>query len=94
MPGANPPSVRLTPRRSLRAALAQFLDEITAHTSLWPSAFCGALAAGQHKASALIALMFGQPAFFTPRALHDWFSPGKLISYYDTSALKGTLERL
>jgi hypothetical protein len=50
--------------------------------------------AGQQKASALIALMFGQPAFFTPRALHDWFSPGKLISYYDTSALKGTLERL
>ena len=38
--------------------------------------------------------MFGQPGFFTPRTLQDWFSPGKLISYYDTSALKGTLERL
>jgi NTE family protein len=27
-------------------------------------------------------------------ALQDWLSPGKLISYYDISALKGTLERL
>jgi NTE family protein len=26
--------------------------------------------------------------------VYDWFSPKKRISYYDTSALKGTLERL
>ena len=63
MPGANPLSVRLTPRRSLRAALGNFWDEITAHASLWPSALCGALAAGQQKASELIALMFGSPPF-------------------------------
>jgi NTE family protein len=31
---------------------------------------------------------------FTPRTLLDWFSFGNLISYYDTSVLKGTLERL
>jgi len=92
MPGANPPSVRLTPRRSLRAALGNFWDEITAHASLWPSALCGALAAGQQKASELIALMFGSPPFHPTRAARLVFT--KLISYYDTSALKGTLERL
>jgi NTE family protein len=74
--------------------LRSFWDEITAHTSLWPSALGGSLAAWQQKTSALTALMFGQPGFFTPHTLQDWFSPGKLISYYDTSALRGTLERL
>ena len=38
--------------------------------------------------------MFGQPGLFTPRTLLDWFSFGNLVSYYDTSVLKGTLERL
>ena len=82
-----------TPENRLKR-LRSFWEEITAHTSLWPSALGGSLAAWQQKASALTALMFGQPGFFTPRTLQDWFSPGKLISYYDTSALKGTLERL
>src|SRR5258706_831952 len=71
-----------------------FSEEITAHTSLWPSVRGGSLAVWQQKTSALTALIFGQPGFFTPRTLQDWFSPGKLISYYDTSVLKGTLERL
>ena len=74
--------------------LRSFWDEITAHTSLWPSALGGPLAVWQQKSSALTALMFGQPGFFTPRTLQDWLSPGTLVSYYDTSALKGTLERL
>jgi len=38
--------------------------------------------------------MYGQPGFFTPRAPKDWLSPSNLVSYYDTSVLKGTLERL
>jgi NTE family protein len=82
-----------TPGNRLKR-LRSFWEEITAHTSLWPSALGGSLAVWQQEASALIALMFGRPGFFTPRALQDWFSPGKLISYYDTCALKGTLERL
>jgi NTE family protein len=69
-------------------------DEITTHTNLWPSALDGPPAVWQHKASALTALMFGQPGFFTPRSLQDWLSPGKLVSYYDTFAPKGTFERL
>jgi len=74
--------------------LRSFWEGITAHTSLWPSALDGSLAAWHQKASTLVALIFGQPGFFTPRALQDWFSPSKPISYYDTSVLKGTLERL
>jgi NTE family protein len=74
--------------------LRGFWQEITAHTALWPSAYGGSLAAWRQTASVLAAAMFGQPGFFTPRALQDWFSPGKLVSYYDISALRGTLERL
>src|ERR1700678_1470429 len=82
-----------TPENRLKH-LRRFWEEITAHTSLWPSAFGGSLAVWQQKASILTTLMFGQPGFFSPRTLRDWLSPGKLVSYYDTSALKGTLERL
>ena len=74
--------------------LRSFWEEITAPTMLWPLAPAGPLAAWQHRASALTALMFGQPGFFTPRPPQDWFSSDKCVSYYQTSALKGTLERL
>ena len=73
--------------------LHRFWDDITAPTRLWPPAPDGALSAWQHGASALTALTFGQPGFFMPRAPYDWFSPD-VLSYYDTSALRGTLERL
>jgi NTE family protein len=74
--------------------LRSFWEEITDRTSLWPSALGGPIAAWQRKTSALTALMFGQPGFFSPSRMRDWFLPSKLISYYDASALKGTLERL
>jgi len=47
--------------------------------------------------SALRALGFGAPGFFSPRVLSPWLEPEgtrEATSYYDTSALKGTLERL
>jgi NTE family protein len=83
----NPPQQRA-------ARLRDFWEKITAPTTFWQPAPVGPLASWQQRASALAALMFGQPGFFAPRAPQDWFSPGKLVSYYDTSALKGTLERL
>jgi NTE family protein len=76
------------------AHLRNFWKEITAPTSLWPSTLKGPMAVWQQKTSSLSALMFGQPGFFTPRMPRDWFLPDQFISYYDTSALKGTLERL
>ena len=74
--------------------LRDFWDAITAPTSLWPAAPDGPLADWQQRASALTSVLFGQPGFFAPRGPHDWFSPDRLVSYYDTAALRGTLERL
>jgi NTE family protein len=74
--------------------LRAFWDEVTAPTSLWPAAPDGPLADWQQKASALTSVLFGQPGFFAPRGPQDWFSTDRPLSYYDTAALKGTLERL
>jgi NTE family protein len=74
--------------------LRDFWDAITAPTSLWPAAPGGPLADWQQRASALTSVLFGQPGFFAPRAPQDWFSPDRLVSFYDTAALRGTLERV
>ena len=44
--------------------------------------------------TACLPIMFGQPGFFAPRPLREWFSPTMPTSYYSTAALKVTLERL
>jgi NTE family protein len=72
--------------------LRSFWEEITAPTKLWPQT-TGALAAWQRWTSALMAISFGQPGFFNP-SLQAWSQPDKRVSYYSTSALKATLERL
>jgi len=74
--------------------LRNFWEETTAPTASWPPGLSGLLAGWQQKASALSSLMFGQPGFFAPHAVHAWFLPEKPTSYYNTTALKGTLERL
>src|ERR1700744_572660 len=76
------------------ARLRAFWDEIPAPTSLWPPPPDGPLATWQHNASAIASALFGQPGFFAQRGPQDLFSPRKFLSYYDTSALRGTLERL
>ncbi len=40
------------------------------------------------------AVMFGQAGFFAPHAPAAWLLQGPKTSYYDTGALKGTLEAL
>jgi len=75
-------------------SLRSFCEAITAPTILWPPAPAGLPAEWQHRASALSALMFGQRGFFAPRPPQDWFSSDKCVSYYETSVLKRTLERL
>jgi NTE family protein len=70
--------------------LCSFWDEITAPTMLWPHA-TGMQAAWQRWISAVMAIAFGQPGFFSPQT---WCSSDKCVSYYSTSALKATLERL
>jgi NTE family protein len=69
-----------------------FWEEITAPTSLWPQS-TGALAAWQRWTSAVMAIAFGQPGFFRPQP-QPWGPPDERVSFYSTSALRGTLERL
>ena len=57
--------------------LRSFWDEITAATVLWPPAPAGPLAAWQHRASALTALMFGQPGFLRRVHRKTGFQPTK-----------------
>ena len=76
------------------ARLRSFWEEITAPTAFWPRIADGSAAEWQRRASALSALMFGQPGFFTPRSPADWLFGQEPTSFYSTDALKGTLERL
>jgi NTE family protein len=72
--------------------LKAFWEGITAPSSLWPN--LPSTITGHHRrASSLNALMFGQPGFFSPRPPMHWLL-GASTSYYDTQALKDTLERL
>jgi len=76
------------------ARLREFWDEITAPSAWWPYPSSPKLASLQQTASANFALMFGQPGFFSPRTALDWLPFSSTNSYYSTSALKTTLERL
>jgi len=53
--------------------LRSFWEEITAPTMLWPPT-SGPLATCQRWASAMMAIAFGQPGFFTPHPQQTWFS--------------------
>jgi NTE family protein len=76
------------------AQLRRFWEDVTAPSAWWPGELGGALAAWQRTAGGMAALMFGQPGFFEPRALHEWFSQHAPTSYYRTAALRETLDRL
>ncbi len=82
--------------------LRAFWEGITAPNSFWPglpeagllqTGWYGALT-DHRRLSSLGALLFGQPGFFAPRPPTDWMFGASPTSFYDTSALKGTLERL
>jgi NTE family protein len=70
--------------------LRSFWEAITAPTMLWPNA-TGALATWQ-RWTGVVMVAFGQPGFFSPNA-QTWL-PFERVSFYSTSALKATLERL
>ncbi|MBS7698818.1 MULTISPECIES: patatin-like phospholipase family protein [unclassified Chelatococcus] len=84
--------------------LRQFWEEITARpywdflTPVAQKAARGDAARSVfNQYSALYALSGGAPGFFTPRYPPPWMMPAgspQATSYYDTSELRGTLERL
>ncbi|WP_249120083.1 DUF3734 domain-containing protein [Plastoroseomonas hellenica] len=76
--------------------LTAFWEGITDPPAFWPVPE-GGLAPffpESREAGALSALLFGQPGFFAPRPLLEWFRRSLPVSFYDTAALKSTLERL
>ena len=83
--------------------LRLFWERVTAGSGGWsdPEALRSAggdfsRSLANHLSSAAVAA-FGAPGFFAPRALSPWLRPAGTLdatSYYDTSALKSTLERL
>jgi len=72
--------------------LKAFWEGITAPSSLWP--ILSSAIGDDRRASSLNALMFGQPGFFSPHPPMHWMLGTAPTSYYDTAALKETLERL
>jgi NTE family protein len=72
--------------------LRQFWEDIT--PPFWPGLPTFDLGDAGRQAGASRALLFGQPGFFSPQCPAAWFGVPPPTSFYDTSALKGTLERL
>jgi NTE family protein len=92
----NPPEARLDNLRS-------FWNDVTADPGLWGGVkplyaprgdFAHSLI---NQLNASLTAVFGVRGFFSPRGLNPWLQPAGALdatSYYDTSALKTTLERL
>ncbi|MGH7068320.1 MAG: patatin-like phospholipase family protein, partial [Acetobacteraceae bacterium] len=76
------------------ARLTEFWESITRPSSHWPD-WPGPLSGELHRhAGALSALLFGQPGFFEHWHPASWYLSGCAPSWYDTGALRMTLERL
>jgi NTE family protein len=75
------------------AQLRAFWEGITAPSSFWPVE-SGRSSYRQRRTSSLNAIMFGQPGFFSPRPAAHWLFGATPTSFYDTTELKCTLERL
>ena len=73
--------------------LQAFWGGITTPSSPW-HALLFPMAGAHRRTSSINALMFGQPGFFAPHPPMHWLLGSKPTSYYDTSPLKDTLERL
>jgi NTE family protein len=72
------------------AKLRTFWEQVSSPTESWLDLPLDAWRDSMRRLSALSALMFGQPGFFRPQL----FPVVPQRSYYDTSDLKRTLERL
>ncbi len=86
----NPPDTRVERLRT-------FWERITELPAPWPMWVDQTVATflGDHRpAGAANALVFGQPGFFAPRSAAEWVLGPRPTSFYDTAALKATLEEL
>jgi NTE family protein len=76
--------------------LRAFWEGITAPRTAWGLPEGGLLDAltNDRRVASMSALLFGQPGFFAPRPPTSFLFGQPNTSYYDTSELKSTLERL
>ncbi len=82
----NPPQTRV-------AQLRAFWEAITAPTSGWPTWF-QAMTDAQRHMGAMGAVLCGLPGFYAPRSPVDFLPGAGAVSFYNTAALRDTLERL
>jgi len=85
----NPPEARLERLEEFWRTVARNIPTIASGAGVQKQAYF-ALSAWQ-------TMLLGQPGFFRPRPVSPWLAqPGApaAVSYYDTSALRGTLEKL
>lgn len=83
----NPPELRVE-------RLRQFWEDVSQPTAHWPPIPSDFWRMGERHLGAITALLFGQPGFYRPRHLTDWLVAGPPVSFYDTTLLRNTLERL
>ncbi len=76
------------------AKLREFWEEISSPSANWPDLPHDIWRDAMRRAAAMAALFFGQPGFFRPSVWRGWTPGTSATSYYDTSHLKSTLERL
>jgi len=76
------------------AKLRQFWEQVSSPSANWLDLPQDIWADAMRHTAATAALMFGQPGFFRPNVWRCWTTGAPLSSYYDTSCLKATLERL
>jgi NTE family protein len=83
----NPPDTRAE-------RLLEFWRTITDSALAWPDPPIESWRAWSRQGASVAAVVLGQSGFFRPRPATAWLGSRPPLSYYDTSELKATLERL
>jgi NTE family protein len=76
------------------AKLREFWERVSSPSANWLDLPHDIWRDAMRRTAAMSALLCGQPGFFRPSLLHCWLTGTAPTSYYDTSYLKRTLERL
>jgi NTE family protein len=76
------------------AKLREFWQRVSSPSANWLDLPHDIWRDALRRTAAMSALLCGQPGFFRPHVLHCWTMGTPPTSYYDTSYLKRTLERL
>jgi NTE family protein len=76
------------------ARLREFWEQVSSSSANWFDIPQRIWQDAMRRTAAVAALMFGQPGFFRPNIWRCWITGVAPTSYYDTSYLKATLERL